>query len=99
MKGLKEKLNSRGMKLRVDLVSNHTAKDNPYVTECPSCFINGTADDFKAHPDWFFELEKDGKITEDELTHAEKEIQKKTDEYIKEIDTLLGHKEKEIMVV
>jgi ribosome recycling factor len=44
-------------------------------------------------------LQKDGKITEDELSHAEKEIQKKTDEYIKEIDTVLAHKEKENLAV
>lgn len=44
-------------------------------------------------------LEKDGKITEDELSQAEKEVQKKTDEYIKEIDTVLAHKEKEILAV
>ncbi len=44
-------------------------------------------------------LQKDGKITEDELKHAEKEIQNKTDEYIKEIDTVLSHKEKEILAV
>jgi hypothetical protein len=56
LKALKEKLNSMGMKLMVDLVSNHTAKDNPYIKECPDCFINGSEDDFKAHPDWFFEM-------------------------------------------
>jgi len=44
-------------------------------------------------------LQKDGDITEDELKHAEKEIQNKTDEYIKEIDTVLSHKEKEILAV
>lgn len=44
-------------------------------------------------------LQKDGKITEDDLKHAEKEIQHKTDEYIKEIDTVLSHKEKEILGV
>ncbi len=44
-------------------------------------------------------LQKDGQITEDELKHAEKEIQNKTDEYIKEIDTVLAHKEKEILGV
>ena len=44
-------------------------------------------------------LEKDGKITEDELKHSEKEIQNKTDEYTKEIDTVLAHKEKEILSV
>jgi len=56
LKGLKEKLNSMGMKLMVDLVSNHTAKDNPYIQQCPECFINGSEEDFKSHPDWFFEL-------------------------------------------
>jgi ribosome recycling factor len=44
-------------------------------------------------------LEKDGKITEDDLKRAEKEIQNKTDEYTKEIDTVLAHKEKEILQV
>jgi ribosome recycling factor len=44
-------------------------------------------------------LQKDGTITEDDLKHAEKEIQTKTDEYIKEIDTVLAHKEKEILAV
>jgi ribosome recycling factor len=44
-------------------------------------------------------LQKDGKITEDELADSEAEIQKKTDEYIKEIDTVLAHKEKEILAV
>jgi ribosome recycling factor len=44
-------------------------------------------------------LQKEGKITEDELRHAEKDIQRKTDEYIKEIDTVLQHKEKEILAV
>jgi ribosome recycling factor len=44
-------------------------------------------------------LQKDGEITEDDLEHAEKEIQNKTDEYVKEIDTVLSHKEKEILAV
>jgi ribosome recycling factor len=44
-------------------------------------------------------LQKDGQITEDELKHAEKEIQNKTDECVKEIDTVLAHKEKEILAV
>ncbi len=56
LKALREKLNSMGMKLMVDLVSNHTAKDNPGIKECPDCFINGSEEDFKAHPDWFFEV-------------------------------------------
>jgi ribosome recycling factor len=42
---------------------------------------------------------KNGGITEDQLEHAEKEVQKLTDEYIAKIDQHLAHKEKEIMTV
>ncbi len=43
--------------------------------------------------------QKDGKITEDELATAEKEVQKLTDQYIGEIDRRLADKEKDIMTV
>src|SRR5216117_102527 len=42
---------------------------------------------------------KEGKITEDDLLHGEKEAQKLTDQYIARIDEHLAHKEKEIMTV
>jgi ribosome recycling factor len=42
---------------------------------------------------------KEGLITEDELKHTEKEVQKLTDQYIAKIDAHLTHKEKEIMTV
>ncbi|MEW6158970.1 MAG: ribosome recycling factor [Verrucomicrobiota bacterium] len=42
---------------------------------------------------------KNGGISEEDLEHAEKEIQKLTDEYIAKIDAHLTHKEKEIMTV
>lgn len=41
-------------------------------------------------------LEKDKKISEDERFKAEEELQKLTDKYIKDIDTLLVDKEKEL---
>jgi ribosome recycling factor len=41
----------------------------------------------------------DSGTTEDEVKHAEKELQKLTDDYIKRIDEHLAHKEKEIMTV
>lgn len=41
-------------------------------------------------------LEKDKLITEDDRFNAQDEIQKLTDKYIKEIDSLLAQKEKEI---
>ena len=44
-------------------------------------------------------LQKDSKIIEDDLAHAEKEIQKLTDQYIGEIDKQLAAKEKDIMTV
>lgn len=43
--------------------------------------------------------QKAGTITEDELKHAEKEVQTLTDQSIKRIDEHLQHKEKEIMTV
>ena len=42
---------------------------------------------------------KEGVITEDELEHGEKEVQKLTDQYIKKLEEHLAHKEKEIMTV
>jgi ribosome recycling factor len=43
--------------------------------------------------------QKKGGITEDDLSHAEKEVQKLTDDFIKRIDAHLSHKEDEIMKV
>ena len=42
-------------------------------------------------------LKKEGSITEDDVTNAEKKIQNLTDKYCKEIDDLTTAKEKEIM--
>jgi ribosome recycling factor len=42
---------------------------------------------------------KAGGVTEDEVTHAEKEIQKLTDAYIAKIDVHLAHKEKELLTL
>ena len=42
---------------------------------------------------------KAGGVTEDEVEHAEKEIQKLTDQYVAKLEGHLAHKEKEIMTV
>ena len=44
-------------------------------------------------------MQKDGEITEDELKRGQEDVQKLTDKYIKEIDSLLAAKEKDIMAV
>ncbi len=44
-------------------------------------------------------LQKDSKITEDDLKKSEVEIQKMTDQYVAQIDQILANKEKEIMEV
>ena len=46
-------------------------------------------DDFKA-------LKKAGELTEDDLKNAEKELQKLTDEFVKEVDNVTASKEKEL---
>jgi ribosome recycling factor len=43
--------------------------------------------------------QKDGKITEDELTDGEKEVQKLTDQYSGKIDALFTTKEAELLKV
>lgn len=47
----------------------------------------------------FKKLEKDGSITEDDQTKAEKKMQEATDEAIKGVDALSAQKEKEILEV
>ncbi len=47
----------------------------------------------------FKKMQKASEITEDELKTAENDIQKLTDKYCKDIDTMVSEKEKEIMSV
>jgi ribosome recycling factor len=51
------------------------------------------------HKDKLEQLEKSGKISEDDSRRAVDELQKLTDRHIKEIETLLSAKEAEIMEV
>jgi ribosome recycling factor len=45
------------------------------------------------------EVKKDDTLTEDESKNAQERIQKVTDQFITEIDQVVGHKEKEILTV
>lgn len=47
----------------------------------------------------FKKQKKDGEITEDDLKNLETQVQKLTDRFVKEVDTLVGEKEKEILSV
>lgn len=49
--------------------------------------------------EFFKKAQKNSEITEDELKDYEKKVQKLTDKYIKEIDTLMGKKSDEILTV
>jgi ribosome recycling factor len=44
-------------------------------------------------------LQKDGKLSEDDLARSEKELQKLTDRFVSEIDEMVAHKEKELLEV
>ncbi len=44
-------------------------------------------------------LKKNGEITEDDVKNMEKDIQKLTDNYIKDIDSVIAGKEKEVLEV
>jgi ribosome recycling factor len=41
-------------------------------------------------------LERDASISEDELSRAEKELQKLTDQHVAEVDVIVAHKEQEL---
>ena len=41
----------------------------------------------------------DHAISEDDLRRSEKELQKLTDQFVAEVDEILGHKEKELLEV
>ena len=47
----------------------------------------------------FKKQKKDGEITEDDLKGLENDIQKMTDKFVKEVETIVSNKEKEIMEV
>lgn len=47
----------------------------------------------------FKKQKKDGEITEDDLKNLETQVQKLTDRFVKEIDTIIDAKEKEILSV
>jgi hypothetical protein len=61
LKALKDKLNSFGLSLFLDFVSNHTSIDNAYHDDCMDCFIKATKEDYDRNPDLFYPIEKDGK--------------------------------------
>ena len=49
--------------------------------------------------EFFKEQKKKSEITEDDLKDIEKDLQKLTDDYIKEIDNIAAKKEKELMAI
>ena len=49
--------------------------------------------------DAFKNDKKNGDLTEDDLKNIENDVQKLTDKYIKEVDTMIAAKEKEVMEV
>ncbi|SHK33053.1 ribosome recycling factor [Clostridium cavendishii DSM 21758] len=44
-------------------------------------------------------LKKDGEISEDELKKAEEDVQKITDNFVKEVDSIVAAKEKEVLAI
>jgi glycosidase len=47
---LRERLRTRGLKLLLDFVPNHTAPDHPWVTEHPEYYIHGSEEDLRGQP-------------------------------------------------
>jgi hypothetical protein len=47
---VRAKLHTRGMRLIVDFVPNHTGFDHPWIAEAPDRFVNGTDEAFRRSP-------------------------------------------------
>lgn len=55
LNALKEKLNSFGMKLYLDFVSNHLAIDSELTNDCVDCFVMGDKTDYENNRELFCE--------------------------------------------
>src|SRR5688572_1440182 len=58
---LRGRLARRGMRLVLDFVGNHTARDNRLVHECPEAFVMGTTEDLARDPTSFFRT-REGRV-------------------------------------
>lgn len=54
----RDELHSRGMKLILDFVPNHTAPDHPWIFEHPDYYIQGSETDYRQNPGAFFPVQK-----------------------------------------
>ena len=50
---LRSRINRAGLKLILDFVPNHTARDHAWSVERPELYVSGSEDDAEAHPDRF----------------------------------------------
>ncbi|MBP7796891.1 MAG: hypothetical protein KA059_08975 [Elusimicrobiales bacterium] len=62
LKALREKLNSMGLKLYLDFMSNHMAIDSKFSDDCIDCFVTADYDDYIKNKDAFCEKKVGDKI-------------------------------------
>jgi hypothetical protein len=58
---LRRRLGSRGLKLLLDFVPNHTAPDHPWVAQHPEYYIHGSEEDLAAQPQNYQRLTSPGR--------------------------------------
>ena len=57
LRALRERLRTRGIRLILDFVPNHTAVDHAWVREHPDYYVPGSASDLAQKPSDYFEAE------------------------------------------
>ncbi len=57
LRAARQALARRGLRLILDFVPNHTARDCPWVSEHPDYYVSGSREDLRGRPDDFFEQE------------------------------------------
>lgn len=51
---IRDAANAAGLKLFLDFVPNHLARDHDWTGSRPECFVQPNHDALRRHPDWFF---------------------------------------------
>ena len=56
---LKARLNRQGLGLVLDFVPNHLARDHPWTLSHSDRFVQGSEEDVRDYPEWFFPTDRD----------------------------------------
>ena len=91
--------NSDGMVIRLPFPAPTEERRRELVKECREYAEQAKVSVRNIRRDFNNKLERDGELTEDEISREKAKVQKHTDEYVAKIDDMLKVKEAEVMEI